>query len=241
MAYKNLNSPEMAALSRHWLGPARPILEGLAMGPALIHDHEAFLALQAAAAEPDDDQLAAADAAVHAADFLHDRLLRGGYYVLTGLAELAPDEAGAARCLGARDRLYPGGLDMTRRTFLDQASAAEAVETRVTDDDRALFASVSLPGGTLAEVVAAWRAAGETLREADHRRAVLRKTAGGVAPSDLVAARNRWIRSVHMLVASLEYAELDDAARNRLLAALNEAEARADQRARRAATAPTPA
>lgn len=239
MAYKNLNSNEMAGLSRHWLGPARVIVVALAMGPALLHDHEAFLATLAESARPDEGVLAAADARSAAADQLFDRLLRGGYYVLAGLAELTDDPALAARYLELRDRLYPEGLAMTQYTFLSESAAAEAVYSRVTQADLALLATVLLPGGgNLAQVVTAWVASGVALREAEHDRAALRLASGAVPAGVQMAARNRWIRSVHMLVASLEYAEISAADRNTLLAKLHEAEAHADQRARRESRAP---
>lgn len=239
MALKNLNSNEMASLSRHWLGPARVIVAALAMGPALINDHEAFLATLAEGAKPDEGVLALADARSHGADQLFDRLLRGGYHLLAGLAELTDDPVLAARYLEVRDRLYPEGLAMTQQSFLSESAAAESAYSRLSEADQALLATVPLPeGGTLAQVVAAWAAAGVALREAEHERASLRLASGGVSASVQMAARNRWIRSVHMLVASLEYAEISVADRNVLLAKLREAEAHADQRARREARAP---
>ena len=240
MAYKNMNTSEMAAISRHLTGPARLIVVALAMGPALLTDHEAFLALQAAAAHPGDGRLEAADDKAQKADRLHDRLVRGGYGLLTALAELTDDEALAARYLALRDRMYPGGPDMTQQSFLTESAAAEALKDRLTEDDWALLASIPLPqGGNLAEVARAWIAAGVALREAETERAALRQTLGGVTAAALNAARNRWIRAIHMMVASLAYAVISDDDRATLLAKLTEAEAAADLRARKEANRTT--
>lgn len=234
MAYKNLNLKEMAGLSRHWAGPARGVVMKLALGPALINDHEAFLASAAASAKPDDAVLAAADARSHAADQVFDRLVRGGYYTLTGLSELADDPVLAARFLQVRDRLFPGGLSMTQLSFLSESAAAEAVHHRLAQSDLDLLATIVLPGGgNLAQVVVAWAAAGVALREAEHEREALRLATGEVPSGMQLAARNRWLRAVYMLVASLDYAELSVPERNTLLAKLHEAEALAELRIRR--------
>lgn len=233
MAYKDLNSKEMAGLSRHWLGPARGVVMKLALGPALINDHEAFLASESA--KPDDGVLAAADARSHAADQVFDRLVRGGYYTLTGLSELADDPVLAARFLQVRDRLYPEGLSMTQLSFLSESAAAEAVYHRLAQSDLDLLAKIVLPGGgNLAQVVVAWAAAGVALREAEQERAALQLAKSVVFSSVQLAARNRWIRAVHMLVASLEYSDLGVPSRTLLLAKLREAEAQAELRIRRA-------
>jgi hypothetical protein len=159
-----------------------------------------------------------------AADIEHDRLLRGEYTLLDALEILTGDGRWAA----LRDRVFPGGLSMTQRTYAEEAGEAQRAAKRLDEADAAALRSVALPDGRTAfDVFQAWVAAGVALESVEKRRLRLgeRVAVEQVRSIDL---RNRWIRAVRMLESVVAIRGGD----HPTLAAVREYEAMADRRAR---------
>lgn len=252
MALKNLSSETMLALSTSWLDPGR--------GRKALEDHPrathyladlaaAHSALLAASASPDASALPPEMIALSAeeteVDTLHDRKVRGLHLVLTGLAELTDDRAEAARLLGARDTLFPDGISINQRSYLDEAGNVSAVARRLdsSPETRALLLHTPLPHGKkLDDEVLAWLDTGERLGKLEARRVGLLHdrdaSRSGSKRGDLLRARNRWSRVTHAFLAAIDLDDHPgDALEKNFIRPLREAEAKAD---RRAAPGPDP-
>lgn len=242
MAFKNITSETMLAISGAWLDPERsrrqiekvPLLKHLL--PSVEEAHGALLASGAPEA-PDalSAKLAENSAEAAEADRRHDRKARGAWYLCTGLAELADDPAVARRLLDLRDRVVPKGLGTTSASYRDEAGHAETQRAALTDDDRARLAEIRSHGRrTLENEVDAWLEAGGALGRLVHARAALEAQAGAASSSarpDAARARNAWVRVANAVVSNAELARVDEAARIAILGSLLDAEAQADRRA----------
>ena len=140
MALKNLSNETMLALSASWTDPERerPALEASVAAPLLPKldaAHEGLVATaQPAAVSEAERELSELQAKEAEVDRVHDRKLRGTYYLLTGLAELADDPGVADSRLALRDALFPAGLAATQRTYLEEAGDVEALPRRLDDE-----------------------------------------------------------------------------------------------------------
>ncbi|HEU4410553.1 MAG TPA: hypothetical protein VFS43_35185 [Polyangiaceae bacterium] len=224
MALKNLSTQTMLALSSSWTDPRRdrPALAASAVAAALLpkldaaHQGLAATAKPASAGEAE-RELAALKAREAAIDRVHDRKVRGAYYLLTGLAALADDAAVAGARLALRDALLPAGLAAARRSYLDEAGDAEALPRRLDEGQRGALDRVSVGGGrTLADEVDAWLSAARKLGELEAKRAELAARRPARAPDRAAAvakARHRWVRVVNVIAQALA---LDEAIAPRL-------------------------
>jgi hypothetical protein len=169
------------------------------------------------------------------ADF--DRYGRGIHATLDAVGSLLP-AAQAARVTGARERLFPEGLRILNTTYAEEGMEGTRAAGRLTDADRALLASFTLPDGTtLWQQVERWFAAAGALREYETRRlaAEQQDAAPALRHIDL---RNRFIRIVRALETN---AELKGDLQHPVLEAVRYYEARAAARATGAAVAVEPA
>ncbi|HEU4410210.1 MAG TPA: hypothetical protein VFS43_33450 [Polyangiaceae bacterium] len=243
MALKNMSTETMLALSAAWTDPQRdrPALGASVAAPLLpkldaAHEGLAATAQPATAAEAE-RELAELQAKEAEIDRVHDRKVRGTFYVLTGLAELADDPEVAESRLDLRDALIPAGLAATQRTYLEEAGDVEALPKRLDDDHREELGQVAVGDGrTLADEVDAWTSSARQLGELEAKRAELVAKRAAAAPersSSVARARNRWARVVKAIAQAIE---LDDTIAPRLdeafLTPLRLAEAKADRKAR---------
>jgi hypothetical protein len=244
MALRNLSNETMLALSTAWTDPRRErgTLEASVAAPLLPKLDQAHADLvataQPAAVAEAERELAEVQTQEAELDQTHDRKVRGTYYVLTGLAELADDPNVAQSRLALRDALLPNGLSAVQRTYLEEAGDVEALDQRLDEGQRAELAKVVVGGGrTLADEVDAWTSAARKLGELEGKRAELaaKRSAGasGERFSLVTRARNRWTRVVKAMAQAIA---LDDAIAQRLdeafVTPLRLAEAKADRKAR---------
>ena len=127
----------MVTVTTAWLDPKeeRPLLQSLpqagALLPSLDKAHRGLLETQVAVDQVE-TELSLLQKAQAKLDARHDRKVRGPYNVLTGLADLADDEAEATSDLALGDALTPHGLEVVRWSYADEVSEAELVESRLT-------------------------------------------------------------------------------------------------------------
>ena len=232
---KNFNFGEMKGLAFQWTGPDVDALLALDTGRRLLAFLREFIVLVAAHSAPDSPIIRQLDALLYAADVLHDRLVRGLFLILGGLIELADTEEEALRWQTLRDRLFPEGMAVVSRSWLEEGAAAADLDTRLDDADRQLLNDTLLPGGrTMASVVTRYQGAGRTLLEKNAERAGERSGQRRADRGRLTQARNQFIQAVALMRTTIEFQDdLDPKIKDRLLGKLDEVEKLADARAAR--------
>lgn len=157
-------------------------------------------------------------------DRVHDRKARGMFSILNGLAESSDDPAQVTTFLDLLARLYPQGLQVINRSYIDEAGAVVEMQRQVTDEMLTFMASVRVGSQTLADIYTSWVAAGMALGREARERARLQQamTKEGTAAADMDtrAPRQRWIRVVNALVTILDMLLVPEQERERLLAPL---------------------
>jgi hypothetical protein len=205
MALKDLTTGEMALVTGMSLEQHG---EAWAADPAYEKTRRqlaAVLPLLVAAAP---EEQSAVEAAIIAdgqrVDALHDRLVGGMHRLLEALELLAEPEE-AATYAHLRLHVFPDG-PRTQRSYADEALEARNAAGRLDDADRALLHAIPLPHGrTLNDPYEAWLQSCRDLEGVERRRLQLNVAAAAPAEHapNLSDARNRWIRIVHALEASV--------------------------------------
>jgi hypothetical protein len=159
-------------------------------------------------------------------DSKHDCLARAIFTVLDGNALLASGDA-AEKITAIQNRLFPEGMSAVNRNYLEEAGDIGMAKARLGVDGRELLALVPYIGGNLGAAVDDWFATGVALGNLERERtqiAEAAQSAEGVTRSDVVDARNQWIRVVRAILAGLELAEgVDEQAMARILQPLKSA------------------
>lgn len=257
MALKNLTLAEMIGVSGHILSTEglRPLFDDSPLLAAQLEGIEEVHRQVAAATTPPGDThadkvLAALSAEGNDLDVNHhDRLVRGLFYVIAGVAEIIPERSGELAALSVR--LLPQGLATSQQTWRGESGNCTRVGAELIADEelRATLASFTLPEKTtLLDVVERFVAAGTRLGLVEARRDEIRaKMKGAVAPTDpaaepvealtVAAARNEWIATLNGLVITLRLprSKVEASTRDKILTLIGEAERRADLRNRRGA------
>lgn len=225
----------MLELSGGWLDPKRdrPMLEARpatkALLPKLAKVHKAVVDTHSLApGAANAGALGKLRVEEAETDRLHDRKVRGVYEVLSGLADLSDDADEAARFIDLRERLVPAGLAAIQRSYVDEAGDAKLLPGRLDAGAKKLLHSLSLPTGKLADEVKCWTDAAAKLGADEATKAKLEAENATVSRSDQLAARNAWVRTVNLLVATLESEDdADGPELTALLAPLRKKEAEA--------------
>jgi hypothetical protein len=201
---KDLSLALMVRLSEPWLDPkrSRGAIEKLPSGKALVGRIDTVFQGLLSTQKQDSKavkELSALQQEEAGLDKRHDRVLRGIYWVLTGLAELAETAEEEAALLTARDELFPHGLSMTQRTYAEEAGEIALAEARIGAPSRALLKKVPLSKGKLWDAVESWFGLGREIGTAEEkRRALEAKVAGtdgsGASRAEALKARNLWIK-----------------------------------------------
>ena len=234
MNFRILRVTQMVSVARHLVGPARPVVLALPGGQVVVAQLEALLLLVTTPSSERAQQILALDKLLLALDFLHDRLLRGLFLLLGGLAELADDVDLAKAYRALQARLIPEGLAGVNRTYLEEAAAAESIRSRLLAGDAELLARISMPGGgTLDDVVTRLADTGRELREHDMERAELRATDKRMSVAVVGEARRTFSRIMGHLLSTLDFHEASAEVRDKLLSKLTEAISAAEERQRR--------
>jgi hypothetical protein len=169
-----------------------------------------------------------------ALDAQHDRLTRGLFDLLGGLAGVAETDEEAQSFLLARDELMPHGMLTIGLSYQDEAGNAATTEDRLSPASRKLLQHVKIGGKPLSATVERWRTVARDLGQADDERTALKgKGSDGPTPADALAARNGFIRAVGAVraMAGLE-STLGEDEQQRIFGYLDDAEARASKRGR---------
>ena len=242
MSIHNLSVPAMVSISNAWVAPSkeRPVFESYplltSILPSVDKVHTGLITIQVKSSSVAETLRELTEEAL-SLDLRHDRKLRGVFTMLSALAEIADDEAERAKLLSLRDRLIPDGLSGTQATYIDEAGEVSLAEGRLTDASKAYLRSIPIPGGSLADVVADWFAAGRSLGDVERRRAQLsaEKKKEAVSLSDVSKARGAWVRVANTVLQLIELTpEISEEHLNRIVQPLRTVEEKMDQRRRQA-------
>lgn len=239
MNLKDLSIQTMISLSAAWIDPARErsSLEASPITavylPAIDAMHAALVATQPR--DVSSAELTALIAEETAEDTIHDRMLRGAHWVLSGLAEITDSEEERKAYLAARDTLAPEGLRETQRAYTAESGEIHRLEARLTPEVKALLGNVKAPGGTLWDATKRRMKAGKKLGLLEAKRVKLEAEVNAVkrdstSRADVLRARNAWIRVVRALEAALDLDGVSEEAKAAVLAPLNDAGTRAQRR-----------
>ncbi len=236
MALKHLSVAEMITISDTWVTQEsleRNILASAPETEALLRhvdrSHRDLLKTQTHS----DTALIALGKKATKLDSRHDDLTRGVHGFLNACCYFTEDEALRNRMLEARDTLFPAGLAIVKAGYREEAGSTMLMEERITPQLRELLTDLKIPSGTLLDAVEALISTGRTLGEMEDKRAEMQANNSLPKQADILAARNRWIRMTHALVAALELAEIDQTKKDTLLAPLEKATNVADRRYQR--------
>ena len=240
ISLRGLTTQSMISVTAAWLDPKRdrPLFNSLPLLapllPAIQSAHDALVANQKGK-PAHDPEAAALQAEAMEVDAEHDRVLRGIHAVLGAFAELGDDDEAAAY-LALRDQLFPAGLSMITRSYVDEGAEAELVAGRLAKSDHALLAKLPIPGGKLKDAFDRWVSAAKRLKSIEakrHKVEASAATADTVRGNDVVRARMAWVRAVRAVEVNLELES--KAEPNTRVALLGPLELAARKSARRAA------
>ncbi len=247
MARKDLTVDHMVELAASWLDPARdrPILENdeLLRGPlAIIERATTSLLTLRKQSGLTDQEIARLTGRLTELDSFHDRMARCVYYALDSGENLASTPEEIEKYQQARLLIFPDGLNVTRRSYREQAGFARRIDEQLKAPTRQWLAGIVIHGQPLDTVIATWFETARTLGIKFAEREALRGTDNPeeVRAIQIYEERNRWIRGVNTLIAMLEETDIPADTRRRLLVNLYHAEAQAvaDRAAQKSAASP---
>lgn len=208
MALRRLTANEMIQLSSPWVerGSAaykllRSIPEIAALMPYIEDSHQRLVnALPSYLPDP----LKQLSLEASRVDLLHDSLARGIYTAMSGFIMLSTDQELTAQIQRLLKVIFPSGLSVIQKPYREEASEAALVDSRVSQEDRAVLARLPIPGGDVKQSFESWLSVARRLGKIEDQRATEAQRVARAAAADLVKARNKWIRSVTALVSYLE-------------------------------------
>ena len=157
-------------------------------------------------------------------DFTHDECARALYYALEALGHDTSDPQKAARYRQAKQRLFPDGLEIVRRSYSDESGAVIERRAQMTSNLRQLLDNTAFGSSTLGALLDNWNQAGQELGDAFLQRAQLQVglKGGGTLQiaTDHRAKRHRWARVMRALLMVIEVIEPSPEEREVLLGTL---------------------
>lgn len=210
MGLRDLTTASMVTISGAWLDAerARPVFGRYARLAPWLEDvevaHRGLYDAQTGGRTVS-PELATLNERAAALDALHDHIARGLHAVLTGLAELSCDRpAEASRFLGARNELFPSGLAIVNRSYLDEAGEASLRDARLSPSSQHLLRDVVVHAVSLEQHLSAWRAAADELGKVEADRAKRAKDENAQSIASLGKARLAWIGATNALLYVLD-------------------------------------
>jgi len=223
MALKRLTTAEMISLSSPWvkddhderkalqeIEDTRPILRRIEGA------HAALLSTppKAAAAGALEDEV--------------DDTVRGTLSLIGGYALLQKDKAQRDALVKLRESLFPTGASAIQRSYREEAGQADIVKSRLTAPMKVLLKSVPSPDGHLLQTIQRYLRSAQKLGSLEDRESAAHRGPGPA--SDHTRARNRWVRGVHALTATLEQEDIESPWAGTILERIRQAETAADRR-----------
>lgn len=234
MALKKFTNGEMLNATAPWVRPGEPervLLDSVLSTAPLMRlvelAHAGLIAAQR-------DQEAARSASLRddlgQTDTRHDMLARVVSAILQGHCLYHQGTPLGALLDALYLLLFPDGLQVVRAGYRDSAGRAQLREALLTEEQRALLASIPVQGGTLRDWVIEWNQLGERLGALSNERAT--PLASDIERPLNVEARNRWIRVVHTVLGVLALEAEDRPELQRILDRIAAIDAEVERRSR---------
>jgi hypothetical protein len=239
MALKDLTPATMLEISGAWLGPKRALFDQMPRAQSMLGDleqaHDNLSDAMGAQADTSLDDMTSQQQAL---DALHDRTARGVNFVLTGLAELASDDATIADTKELLSVLFPKGISIINASYLDEAGTAKAVEASLTDAHKKSLKAINLPTGSLLASVKTWFKAAADLGTLTQQKAEAAANPPRKVTPNLLAERTAWARVVKGILSMIEFDAPPEDVLTQIEGPLNQELAKATKK--RSKVGPTP-
>jgi hypothetical protein len=226
MALKNLSTGAMISLTTPWISegnPERTILlrypETKGLLGRIEGDQQALLDVQ----PRPNGRLAQVSDEQGTLDVTHDDLVRGVTGLLTHLALLATDAKEAQAFIELRETLFPQGVALVTRSYRDEAGEGALLRARLTPSLKKALKAIPVLQGTLADTVARYLEVADALGKLEDEKATIVGRADGPTPAALLAARNRWIRTVNAVIALLDIVAISEEEKTTVLVRFDKA------------------
>jgi len=237
MSLKILSTGEMVTLSEPWTNKSSAPCAAIRAIPDLVpiaaRVSEAHTELFTTQPNVNQATVSALTDQALQLDSRHDTLARSIYGLVTGFAEAAANADETRALLELRDVLFPEGLQGVNRSFREEAGATKLLSQRLTREHRAALQKLPLPGSrTVLDQVDEFLSVGKRLGEIEDRRAA-EQMPGGTTGTDVIRARNKWIRAVNALLSMAELVEMPADTYQLVFGPLRAAEKAAERRQQR--------
>lgn len=236
MSLKSATNHEMFSVAHTWATVHRRLFEEHpSLGHLLSHVDGVVAGFTVRIPEKDDEILKQLRIEGSGWDISHDASLRLGYGALTFLADWhdAQVAGSGAPYRKLRDQLWPNGLSMTQRSYVDEAGHAIATSIWLEDQPaaRALLADARPAGErSVWDVVMSWIEAGRGLKSATDRIREREKALAAMERPTYVVHRNAFIDVVETLRRNVRLAGLSAEDRATLLDEVDALEVKAGKR-----------
>ncbi len=174
----------------------------------------------------------------------HDAKSSGLYKILEGTIRASDNPEIQQRYEAVKQSLYPKGLGgVAQTTYAEAAGYAQKLRARITDDEKAILATLSTQEFSGLQILDQWLEAGDELGEAYNARLVLEsKTDDTAISSDQVRkARRTWIEVAKFMMTAFKHCtELSEEQKNEILIPFFEEVTKAEAAAKAAKATPKP-
>lgn len=219
---KHLNNVEMFALIDPWVTNAKrkaaflSIPEIAPLHAKLAHLREDLIGVRAATAGPSSALKALMAQAVRK-DTTHDFIVRAVSQRLEAerlfcLSAEVPNEARAAQCEQAAQKLFPEGQAILNASYLAESGNTARVENLLKEEEAIPALLKSIPVATkttLLDEVKRWVAVGAELGKLERAREEqeAKETAQPLTRASMATVRSRWLKLVSLVLTNLEESE----------------------------------
>lgn len=221
----------MIAITGKWLRDPALVREMLkrALGASIWKEIEAAYALiveRSRARMSIEAEVAQLVKLITRLDGIHDDRARVLYHLLLALADATRDAELAEFLRRVHALMFPHALRIVHMSYLAEAGEVAELEARMTPDILARLETVRVADQSLADIYREWVEAGKELGYKAQERTNLEASLGiqgTTAPQTSIRkVRGRWLRAVRLLIDALEFLDLPDDVRERLLAPLEQ-------------------
>lgn len=183
-----------------------------------------------------DERVSALTEAMSDLDMRHDSKARSLYYHLKAFVAGSDDGALSAMCERLLVICFPEELELINASYSDEAGWARSVRQQVSPETVAFMETVTVGGSTLADVFRSWIDAGVMLglRLGERARVQSASMSTGVdaASLNLTRVRSVWIRTVRLIIDSVDVIASSERERDALLSPIQRSVDHAERMAR---------
>jgi predicted DNA-binding protein len=244
MSLRYLTTETMLHLTQGWLDPqgGLPILEKHDLTRGLLdrlRSNRTAMMTASRLSNEWEQQLEALSKEQAVLDQAHDQQVRGMYLILSAMAELAEDSTMATELLELRDWLFPQGLELIRKSYVEESGHSGHIEEELSPERRKKLKTIgwkfSKYETNLLQEVDRWLDAGRELGKKENEKLQVQSQREenkdqNISPS-INLVRKEWVRLTQALRSNLELLEdISNSERKIVLGMLDKQEQDSDKR-----------